>query len=113
VHSDSDTGGQRLNQEAAKAWADGERVGLHFTRGEVIQWVTLNPAKSIGLEDQIGSLEAGKNADVVIWNGDPLSVYALAEQVFIDGALHYDRNDESTYWITDHALGYMEKGDHQ
>ena len=113
VHSDSGTGGQRLNQEAAKAWADGERVGINISRGEVFEWITLNPAKAIGLDDQIGSLEVGKNADVVIWNGDPLSVYALAEQVFIDGALHYDRSDNATYWITDHALGYTERGDHQ
>ncbi len=113
VHSDSDTGGQRLNQEAAKAWADGERVGLHFSRGEVFKWLTLNPAKSIGLDDQIRSLEVGKNADVVIWNRDPLSVYALAENVYIDGALHYDRNDADHQWITDHALGYVTAGDHQ
>lgn len=113
VHSDSDTGGQRLNQEAAKAWADGRRVGLDFSRGEVFQWITLNPAKAIGLDHVIGSLTPGKNADVVIWNGDPLSVYALAENVFIDGAMHYDRSNQDNQWITDNGLGYVTAGDHQ
>ncbi|MCC3861087.1 amidohydrolase family protein [Pseudemcibacter aquimaris] len=113
VHSDSDNGGQRLNQEAAKAWADGKRVGLDFTRGEVMKWITSNPARAIGLEDQIGTLAPGYNADVVIWNGDPFSVYALAENVFIDGALHYDRSNQENQWITDHALGYVTAGDHQ
>ena len=50
-----------------------------------------NPAKALGIDDQTGTLEAGKMADVVIWNGTPFSVYALAEQVFVDGALVYDR----------------------
>lgn len=113
VHSDSDTGGQRLNQEAAKAWADGEKVGLNFNHGEVIKWITSNPAKAIGLDHVVGTLEAGKNADVVIWNGDPFSVYALAENVFIDGAMHYDRSNPDNQWITDHGLGYVTAGDHQ
>jgi imidazolonepropionase-like amidohydrolase len=91
VHSDSADGIQRLNQEAAKAMAHGQRVGLNVPPERAIRWLTYNPAKSLGLEDRIGSLEAGKGADVVIWNRNPFSVYALAEQVFIDGALSYDR----------------------
>ena len=52
-----------------------------------------NPAKALGILDQTGTLEAGKMADVVVWNGNPFSVYAQAEQVYIDGARVYDRND--------------------
>jgi imidazolonepropionase-like amidohydrolase len=91
VHSDSGDGIQRLNQEAAKAMARGERVGLHIPPERAIRWLTANPAKSLGLEDRIGSLEVGKAADVVVWNRNPFSVYALTEQVFIDGALRFDR----------------------
>ena len=91
VHSDSADGIQRLNQEAGKAMAHGQRVGLTVPPERAIRWLTYNPAKSLGLEDRIGTLEAGKGADVVIWNGNPFSVYALAEQVFIDGALTFDR----------------------
>jgi imidazolonepropionase-like amidohydrolase len=91
VHSDSGDGIQRLNQEAAKAMAHGERAGLHIPPERAIRWLTANPAKSLGLEDRIGTIEAGKGADVVVWNRDPFSVYALAEQVYIDGALRFDR----------------------
>jgi imidazolonepropionase-like amidohydrolase len=91
VHSDSPDGIQRLNQEAAKAMAHGRRAGLIVPPERAIRWLTANPAKSLGLEDRIGTLETGKGADVVIWNGSPFSVYALAEMVFIDGALRFDR----------------------
>jgi imidazolonepropionase-like amidohydrolase len=80
-----------LNQEAAKAMAHGRRAGLIVPPERAIRWLTANPAKSLGLEDRIGTLETGKGADVVIWNGSPFSVYALAEMVFIDGALRFDR----------------------
>ncbi|MDP9089149.1 MAG: amidohydrolase [Pseudomonadota bacterium] len=91
VHSDSADGIQRLNQEAAKAMAHGQRAGLTVTPERAIRWLTANPAKSLGLDERIGTLEAGKGADVVIWNRNPFSVYALAELVFIDGALKFDR----------------------
>ena len=113
VHSDSADGIQRLNQEAAKAWADGKKAGLDFTLAEAIGWITLNPAKALGIADKTGSLEKGKMADVVIWSGNPLSVYALAEKVFIDGALMYDRSNPDTYWHSDFELGYNQKGAHQ
>ena len=91
VHSDDPYGIQRLNQEAAKAMAAGRRMGLQISDAEAIAWVTANPAKAIGILDRTGTLEAGKAADVVIWNGTPFSSYALADQVFIDGVLRYDR----------------------
>jgi imidazolonepropionase-like amidohydrolase len=71
--------------------AHGQRAGLTVPPERAIRWLTANPAKSLGLEDRVGTLEPGKGADVVIWNGNPFSVYALAEQVFIDGALKFDR----------------------
>jgi imidazolonepropionase-like amidohydrolase len=105
VHSDSADGIQRLNQEAAKAMAHGARVGLTVPPERAIRWLTSNPAKSLGLEDRIGTLEAGKGADVVIWNGNPFSVYALAEQVFIDGALTFDRAHPNVTPRSDFLLG--------
>jgi imidazolonepropionase-like amidohydrolase len=105
VHSDSGDGIQRLNQEAAKAMARGARVGLAVAPERAIRWLTSNPAKSLGLEDRIGSLEAGKGADVVIWNGNPFSVYALAEQVYIDGALAFDRAHPRSPPRSDFLLG--------
>ena len=105
VHSDSGDGIQRLNQEAAKAMAHGARVGLAVPPERAIRWLTLNPAKSLGLEDRIGTLEAGKGADVVIWNRNPFSDYALAEQVFIDGALTFDRAHPKPSPRSDFLLG--------
>ena len=91
VHSDSEEGIQRLNQEAAKAMTRGNLAGLSIAPERAIRWITANPAKSLGILDQTGTLEAGKMADVVVWNGTPFSVYALADQVFVDGVLLYDR----------------------
>jgi imidazolonepropionase-like amidohydrolase len=91
VHSDSEEGIQRLNQEAAKALTRGSLVGLPIPQERAVRWITSNAARALGIADRTGTLEPGKMADVVIWNRDPFSVYALAEQVFIDGALMYDR----------------------
>ena len=75
-----------------------------------IRWLTYNPAKSLGLEDRIGTLETGKAADLVIWNGNPFSVYALADQVFIDGALMFDREHRETKPRSDFLLGQPSTG---
>jgi imidazolonepropionase-like amidohydrolase len=105
VHSDSEVGIQHLNQEAAKAMAHGMRVGLVVPPERAIRWLTSNPAKSLGLEDRIGTLDKGKAADLVIWNGNPFSVYALAQQVFIDGALMFDRDHPQAQPRSDFLLG--------
>jgi imidazolonepropionase-like amidohydrolase len=76
-----------------------------------MRWLTINPAKSLGLQDRIGSLEPGKAADVVIWNGNPFSVYALADQVFIDGALRFDRDHPPATPPSDFLLGQAGMGD--
>ena len=108
IHSDDARGIQRLNQEAAKAMAAGQRVGLDFDESIAIGWITLNPAKALGIADQTGTLEVGKMADVVIWDDNPFSVYSHAEQVFVDGALTYDRNDPKLQPRSDFELGIME-----
>jgi imidazolonepropionase-like amidohydrolase len=105
VHSDSEEGIQRLNQEAAKAMAYGARAGLAVPPERAIRWLTANPAKSLGLLDRVGTLEPGKMADVVVWNGTPFSVYAFADLVFIDGALRYDRAHPQLAPQSDFLLG--------
>ena len=111
VHSDSDIGIQRLNQEAAKALSDGRRVGLDISKAEAWTWLSLNPAKSLGIDDQTGSIAVGKDADIVIWDGDPFSTYTQAEQVFIDGAVMFDRNDPALQPVMDFELGQPGEGD--
>jgi imidazolonepropionase-like amidohydrolase len=107
VHSDDASGAQRLNQDAAKARAAGAAVGITIPDATLIQWVTLNPAWALDLHDKVGSLEAGKNADVVLWNTNPFSVYARADRVWIDGSLRYDRMDPKQLWRTDFELGFV------
>jgi imidazolonepropionase-like amidohydrolase len=105
VHSDSAEGIQRLNQEAAKAMANARAAGIDIAPERAIRWLTSNPAKALGIDNQTGSLQPGKMADVVLWNGTPFSVYAHAEKVYIDGALMYDRSDRSRQPISDFLLG--------
>ena len=85
LKSDSNDHIRRLNQEAGKM--------VHYggaTEDEAIRMVTLNPAWIIGVDDRVGSIDVGKDADLVIWNVDPLSTYARAEKVYIDGDLFFD-----------------------
>lgn len=111
VHSDSAQGIQRLNQEAAKAMAAGNRMGMKLREEDAIRWITINPAKSLGIGQQTGSLEPGKMADVVLWSGNPFSVYSRPEKVYIDGGLAYDRKDPSHQPEMDFELGIRdEKG---
>ena len=105
VHSDSAEGIQRLNQEAAKAMSRGQRAGLDIPPERAIRWVTANAARSLGVEAQVGTLEPGKLADVVIWNRDPFSVYALADRVYVEGALAYDRASPAGPPASDFLLG--------
>ena len=107
VHSDSDEGIQRLNQEAAKAMARGNRAGLNITPEHAIRWITSNAAKSLGLESVTGTIAPDMAADLVIWNQNPFSVYAKADQVFIDGVLFFDRMDPSKQPVSDFELGQL------
>ncbi|MGY0561089.1 amidohydrolase [Luteimonas sp. A277] len=110
VHSDSAEGIQRLNQETAKVIASARRAGMDITPERAIRWLTANPARSMGILNQTGTLEAGKMADVVLWNGNPFSSYALAEHVWIDGALLYDRANPALQPVTDFSLGFGVEG---
>jgi imidazolonepropionase-like amidohydrolase len=105
VHSDSNITIQRLNQEAAKVLYRANDNGFNLSVEEAIKWITINAAKSLGINDKTGSLEVGKSADVVLWSANPFSVYAQAEQVFIDGAKVYDRFDEKYQAKSDFLLG--------
>jgi len=111
IHSDDENGIQRLNQEAAKAQGDGRRIGIDIPDAEVISWLTLNPAKALGIDQQTGSLAQGKMADVVLWNGNPLSVYSRPEKVWVDGALLFDALDRKRRGVTDFELGQPGEGD--
>ncbi|MCB1646952.1 MAG: amidohydrolase [Pseudomonadales bacterium] len=105
VHSDSAWGIQRLNQEAAKAMAAGNRMGMAITDALAMTWLTLNPARSLKIDDQTGSLEVGKMADVVLWTGNPFSVYSHAEKVFVDGSVRLDL-EQGIRPVTDFELGH-------
>lgn len=107
VHSDDPSGSQRLNQEAAKGIAEGKRLGINISDDEAIKWLTINAAWALDLDSQIGSIERGKNADVVLWSGNPFSVYTKAEKVWVDGAMLFDRLDPAQRWRTDFELGFV------
>lgn len=105
VHSDSEEGIQRLNQEAAKVIANASRSGIEIAPERAIRWLTENAARSLGVLERTGTVSTGKMADVVLWNGNPFSVYAHAERVWIDGALLYDRADPARQPVSDFLLG--------
>lgn len=105
LHSDAPISGERLTLDAALAMGAGHRAGVDIPEERAIEWLTINPAKSLQLDAQIGSLEPGKNADVVVWSGDPFSVYTRANIVFIDGAIVFDRNDPRHQAISDFEVG--------
>jgi len=85
INSDSAEEARHLNQEAAKCMKYG---GL--SEQEALALVTLNPAKQLRIDNRVGSIEPGKDADLVIYNRHPLSVYAVAQKVFIDGQVYFD-----------------------
>ncbi len=105
MHSDSAIGIQRLTQETAKVMGAAARVGIDIPPERAILWNTKNAAKSLGILDQTGTLEAGKMGDVVIWDGSPFSVYTKAERVYIDGALAFEYGNDAINPVTDFSLG--------
>ena len=105
VHSDDENQIQRLNQEAAKALAAGRRAGINISEADAMRWLTINPARAMGIEEQTGSLRTGKRADVVLWNANPFSVYSRPERVWIDGALLYDAYNPRLRPVSDFELG--------
>ncbi len=111
IHSDDQNGIQRLNQEVAKAQAAGRRAGIDIPDEVAWEWLSINPAKALGIADKTGSLKPGKMADVVLWNGNPLSVYTRPEKVWIDGAMLYDANNPKLRPVSDFELGQPGMGD--
>ena len=105
MHSDSAMGIQRLNQESAKVIGAAARVGIDIPPERAIRWITGNAAKALGIADVAGTLEAGKMADVTVWDGNPFSVYTRVLQVYIDGALVYERGNPAVNPVTDFSLG--------
>lgn len=88
-NSDSDELARRLNLEAAKAVKYG---GVPETKA--LKFVTLNPAKQLKVDNRVGSLEPGKDADFVVWSGNPLSTYSRCEQTWIDGRKYFDIDED-------------------
>ncbi|MEO7176797.1 MAG: amidohydrolase family protein [Saprospiraceae bacterium] len=89
INSDDAEMARRLNQEAAKTMKYGG-----VTEAEAWKMVTLNPAKLLHLDQKMGSIKVGKDADIVMWNANPLSVYASADQTWVDGVLLFERSSE-------------------
>ncbi len=90
INSDSSEMSRRLNQEAAKSIKYG---GL--SEEEALKLVTLNPAKLLHLDENMGSIKVGKDADVVVWTDNPMSIYAKADKTFVDGKLLFDRDKQA------------------
>lgn len=84
-NSDDAEMARRLNQEAGKAVKYG-----NVSQEEAFKFVTLNPAKMLGIDNKVGSIKIGKDADIVIWSDNPLSIYAKAEKTFVDGVKYWD-----------------------
>jgi imidazolonepropionase-like amidohydrolase len=105
IHSDDATMTQHLNQEAALAMGAAARAGIPVSRTDAIKWITANPARAMGIGARTGSLEVGKMADIVLWDRDPFSTFALTDIVFIDGGIAYNRADPATHARSDFDLG--------
>jgi imidazolonepropionase-like amidohydrolase len=88
----------------------GRRIGVPISREQAIRWMTANPAWALGIDSITGTLEPGKAADVVVWSGDPFSVYSKAEKVYNEGWLVFDRADTAHQWKTDFNLGTSAPG---
>ena len=84
-NSDDPEMARRLNQEAAKAVKYGK-----VSEEEAFKFVTINPAKLLHIDDKVGSIKVGKDADVVLWTDNPLSIYAKVQQTYVDGICYFD-----------------------
>ncbi len=105
VHSDSAKEIRYLNIEAAKALSSARKIGLDFTDDQALSWITKNAAWSLGIDDKVGTIEEGKIADVVLWDGNPFSIYTKTQMVFINGKLILDRKNKKIP-SSDFELGF-------
>ena len=91
-NSDDDDLARRMNVEAGKALKYAKLAGIKMTPQDALSFVTLNPAIQLGIDDRVGSLEPGKDADLVVWTGNPLSPQSRPEMTFVDGRLYFSRD---------------------
>ena len=98
INSDDAEMARRLNQEAAKSVKYG---GMSET--DALDMVTINPAKMLHIDKQTGSIKVGKDADLVIWGDEPLSIYAKAEKTIVDGIIYFDREKDAAMRIQNRA----------
>jgi imidazolonepropionase-like amidohydrolase len=110
IHSDEHNGAQHLNQEVGKAIAAGKRAGIDIPDETAWRFLSFYPAKALGISDKTGSLRPGKMADIVLWNGNPFSVYTRPEKVWVDGAMLYDSNNPRLRPVSDFELGQPGEG---
>jgi cytosine/adenosine deaminase-related metal-dependent hydrolase len=98
--------GRRLNQEAAKSIKYG---GMN--EEDAWKMVTLNPAIALHLDNKMGSIKIGKDADIVMWNANPLSIYAIVEKTYVDGVCYYDikTDEEKRAWIQKERARLIQK----
>ncbi len=99
INSDDAEMARRLNQEAAKSVKYG-----NVSEEDALKFVTLNPAKQMAAETHMGSIEAGKDADIVVWSGDPLSNMSRVERTFVDGRAYFSRDADARLRTRDRAL---------
>jgi adenine deaminase len=90
INSDDAEMARRLNQEAAKSV-----MYAGMSQEDAWKMVTINPAKLMHVDDRTGSVKAGKDADLVLWNDNPLSIYASADKTWVDGTLYFDREQDT------------------
>lgn len=96
-NSDSDELARRMNLEAAKALKYARESGIAMTPQEALNFVTINPAIQLGIDTRVGSIEPGKDADIVVWSGDPLSTFTKAEHVFIEGRERFSLDQDAAH----------------
>jgi adenine deaminase len=85
INSDDAEMARRLNQEAAKS------IKFGLSEEEALKMVTINPATMLHVQNRVGSIKVGKDADLVLWNNNPLSIYAVAQNTLVDGIVYFDR----------------------
>ena len=96
-NSDSDDVARRMNVEAAKALKYARAAGIEMSEQEALAFVTTNPAIQLDIIDRVGTLEKGKDADLVIWSGSPLSSKSRCEMTFVDGRKYFSLEDDAAH----------------
>lgn len=107
IHSDSAVDVRFLNLEAGKALAAAKKLGLNISEDQALAWVTKNAAWALGVDHLVGTLEEGKQADLVVWKGHPFSIYTKAKLVFINGEVAFDRTNKKRI-RSDFEVGYQD-----